>query len=301
MKPRPPNHGRPLPEYPFAPHYFDLGGVRMHYVDEGGGPPVVMVHGNPTWSYYYRDLVVALRPAHRCIAPDHVGCGWSDKPPDEKYEYTLDRRVHDFEALMDHLGIRDGASLVVHDWGGMIAIAAALRRIERFERVVVLNTGAFRNPAAKRLPLPLWIARNTGALASFLVQGLNAFAVGLTWTGSARGLTRQVRRGYRVPYNSWANRIATLRFVQDIPLSPADPAFATVQWVDENLHRLAQKPMMIGWGRKDYVFDDHFLAEWRRRFPLAGCHIFEDAGHLVLEDAKADLIPLIREFLSPTP
>src|SRR5262245_29952549 len=136
--------------YPFAGHFFDAGGVRLHYLDEGRGPPVVMLHGNPTWSFYYRTLVLRLRDRYRCVVPDHVGCGLSDKPDESRYPYTLERRVQDLTALLDHLRFDRDVTLVLHDWGGMIGSAWATRFPERVKRLVVLNTAAFPLPAGKR-------------------------------------------------------------------------------------------------------------------------------------------------------
>ncbi|MBW2390864.1 MAG: alpha/beta fold hydrolase, partial [Deltaproteobacteria bacterium] len=119
--------------YPFQGKILDLDGLRYHYLDEGSGPPVVMVHGNPTWSFYYRDLVLALRGRYRAVAPDHIGCGRSDKPDDSRYEYTLERRVQDLGALIDHLGF-DKVTLVVHDWGGMIGFTWATQNPDRIQR-----------------------------------------------------------------------------------------------------------------------------------------------------------------------
>ncbi|MGE3181696.1 MAG: alpha/beta fold hydrolase [Phycisphaerae bacterium] len=284
-----------FPEYPFASHYLDIDGLRMHYLDEGNGPPVVMVHGNPSWSYYYRNLVAQLRDRFRCIVPDHIGCGLSDKPGDDRYEYTLERRVTDLEKLLDSLNVRENITWIVHDWGGMIGLTTALRNFDGIARVVVLNTSGFFKPATKSLPWQLRLTRSP--LGALLVQGCNLFAVGATWTGTKTGMPRAIRKAYCAPYNSWSNRIATLRFVQDIPLTSQDRSYALVKWTDDNLHKLAQKPMMIAWGRHDFVFDDHFLHEWQRRFPNVPTHIFEYAGHYVLEDAADELIPLIDNFL----
>src|SRR3954454_5514706 len=99
---------------PFPPHFLDLAGVRLHYVDEGRGDPVVMLHGNPTWSFYYRNLILALRDDYRVIAPDHVGCGLSDKPGLDQYDYSLKRRVDDLDRLLDHLAAVDNVTLVLH-------------------------------------------------------------------------------------------------------------------------------------------------------------------------------------------
>jgi pimeloyl-ACP methyl ester carboxylesterase len=282
---------------PFQGHYFQRNGLLQHYLDEGTGAPVVMVHGNPTWCIYYRNLVDALRPTHRCIVPDHIGCGFSDKPGDDRYRYTLAQRVDDLEALLDHLEIRENITLVVHDWGGMIGMAYATRHPKRIARLVILNTAAFRLPKSKRLPLSLRIIRNT-PLGPLLVRGLNSFARGAAWVGCKRQrMSPALRDQYCAPYNAWDSRIATLRFVQDIPLSPKDPAFAVVAETEENLGLLARVPMLICWGMKDFVFDKHFLAEWERRFPHAAVHRFEDCGHYILEDAE-EIVPLVRTFLS---
>lgn len=286
--------------YPFAAHHFDLGGLRLHYVDEGAGDPVVCVHGNPTWSFYYRKVIAELARDHRVIAPDHIGCGLSDKPADKQYPYRLARRVDDLERLLDHLGLDRNVTLIVHDWGGMIASAVACRRPERIARMVILNTAAFLLPAGKRLPLRLAFVRDT-PLAALAVRGFNAFARGALHMAVADPLPPDVQRGYLAPYDSWSNRIATLRFVQDIPLAPRDASYATARWVDDHLDRLSAIPKLICWGARDFVFDDAFLAEWRRRFPDAEVHRFADAGHYVLEDASDQILPLIRAFLAAHP
>jgi cis-3-alkyl-4-acyloxetan-2-one decarboxylase len=286
--------------YPFEKHFIELPGARMHYVDEGRGEPVIMLHGNPTWSFYYRDLIKALREDYRTIVPDHVGCGLSDKPGDDHYEYTLDRRVADLEALLDCLGLSSGLSLVVHDWGGMIGMAFASRHPERIKRLVVLNTAAFLLPAGKSLPRSLWLCRNT-PLGALLVRGFNAFSRGAVRFCAMRPLDPAVRASYLAPYDSWSHRIAVLRFVQDIPLRHGDRAYATVRAVQNGLDRFRDLPMLICWGERDFVFDLGFLAEWERRFPGASVHRFPDAGHFVLEDAGAAIIPLVRDFLRHHP
>lgn len=284
--------------YPFESHWLDIDGSRLHYLDEGAGDPVVMVHGNPTWSFYFRHLIHALRPTHRVIAPDHIGCGLSDKPDARTYRYTLERRVRDLRALLDHLDLRRRITFVLHDWGGMIGTACALRRLDAVARVVYLNTAAFLLPPGKRLPWQLALIRNFPPAGKLLVQGLNAFARGAVHRATTRRLPADVRRAYLAPYDSWAHRVATLRFVQDIPLRPGDPSYELARWTDDNLVRLRDKPVFIGWGRRDFVFDDAFLAEWRRRLPQAEVHTFPDAGHYVLEDARDELIPRIVSFVT---
>jgi haloalkane dehalogenase len=283
--------------YPFEGKTLDRGGLRYHYLDEGQGDTVVMLHGNPSWSFYYRNLVMALKDQHRCIVPDHIGMGLSDKPGDDRYTYTLASRVDDLDALLEHLGLRENITLVVHDWGGMIGFAYASRYPERIKRLVVLNTSAFLLPETKPFPLPLWMARDT-ALGAWLVRGVNAFSGAASFVGCTENpMPSELRAAYVAPYDSWENRIATLRFVQDIPLKPGDRAYDLVKSVQDGLERFKEVPMLICWGMKDFVFDHHFLAEWERRFPNAEVHRFEQAGHYILEDQREPVIRLIQEFL----
>jgi pimeloyl-ACP methyl ester carboxylesterase len=283
--------------YPFAGKRLELrGGLKLHYLDEGAGEPVVMVHGNPSWSFYFRNLVLALKDGNRVIVPDHIGCGLSDKPGDEQYDYTLKSRADDLETLLDSLGVKENVTLVVHDWGGMIGLTWATRHPERVKKLVVLNTGAFLLPPSKTFPAALALCRTP--LGALLIRGGNAFARAAAWVGCKRKrMSPQLRRAFTAPYGSWADRIATLRFVQDIPLKPGDKAYAPARETQEKLAALAAVPMLICWGLKDFVFDAHFLDEWKRRFPKAEVHEFPDCGHYILEDAAAEVLPLARKFI----
>jgi cis-3-alkyl-4-acyloxetan-2-one decarboxylase len=280
---------------------FDRGGLKLHYLDEGSGEPVVMLHGNPTWSFYFRHLVDALRGSHRVIVPDHIGCGLSDKPDDSRYTYTLASRVDDLELLLDHLGLYRELTLVMHDWGGLIGMAYAARHPERIARLVVSNTAAFHKPSAKSMPRALAICRNL-SVGAFLVRGLNLFCNGTAWIGcKQQPMTRELRQAYIAPYDSWGHRIAILRFVQDIPLSPADRGYELVSWVQDRLGALRAVPMLLLWGMKDFVFDHHFLEEWTRRFPEARVHRFPQAGHYVFEDEADAINGLVTSFLATQP
>ncbi len=292
---------RTIPEhlYPFKNHWLELEGLQLHYLDEGGGEAVVAVHGNPTWSFYYRELVRSLRSDFRVIVPDHIGCGLSDKPGDHDYEYTLSRRIEDFSRLMDDLGL-DDLNLVVHDWGGMIGLGWAVRHPERVKRLVILNTGAFHLPKSKSFPWRLWMVRDT-PLGPLMVRGFNAFARGASHVACTRKkLSKEVRDAYCAPYDSWAGRIATLRFVQDIPLRPGDPCYDIVSETAARLEVFRDRPVLVCWGDKDFVFDHQFLAVWQRILPGADVHRFPDCGHYILEDASDEIIPLIRQFLATT-
>jgi haloalkane dehalogenase len=288
-------------EYPFKSHFLKLGQLRYHYLDEGHGDPLVLVHGNPSWSFYYRNLVKELSNDYRLIAPDHIGCGLSDKPADSQYNYTLEQRVDDLDALITHLDLQQKITLVVHDWGGMIGLAWAMRHPQRIARLVILNTAAFQLPSTKPFPLALKLCRNT-QLGAFLIQGFNAFARGAAWVGCKRKrMSPELRKLYCRPYDSWQKRVATLRFVQDIPLTEGDQSYALVRQVEAGLDQFSDRPMLICWGELDFVFDKNFLQVWRDKFPQAIVHSFADCGHYILEDAKEDVLPLIRLFLHQNP
>jgi haloalkane dehalogenase len=280
---------------------FDRDGLCLHYIDEGAGESVVMLHGNPTWSFYYRHLIHDLRGSYRVIVPDHIGCGLSDKPDDSRYDYTLARRVDDLEALLDHLGLDRDLTLVLHDWGGIIGMTFAVRHPGRIARLVITNTAAFHKPAGKSFPLALSLFRDSPA-GGWLVRGLNLFVRGTTWVGcNTQRLPREVRDAYAAPYDSWKNRIAIHRFVQDIPLRPGDRSYELISSVQDRLERLRSVPMLIAWGMKDFVFDEPVLDEWARRFPAAEVHRFPRAGHLLLDDEPEAINRLVKCFLSAHP
>ena len=283
--------------YPFGSHYLDRDGLAYHYLDEGRGEPLLMVHGNPTWSFFFRSLVLALRPHYRCVAPDHIGCGLSAKPGPQAYGYRLEDRVDDLERLTGALGLNRGVTLIVHDWGGMIGLAWALRRPQRIARLVILNTAGFLPPSRKPIPLRLRLIRDFPALAEPAVLGLNLFARAAVWMAPRRSLAPAVKTGLLAPYDRPAHRLATLRFVQDIPLSAADPSYATVCAVQRDLQRLAHLPTLICWGMHDFVFDQDYLKEWQRRFPRAEVNLFPDAGHYLLEDAPQAVAGRVLAFL----
>jgi len=287
--------------YPFRSHFLDRNGLAYHYLDEGAGDPVVMVHGNPTWSFYFRRLITDLRSRYRVIVPDHIGCGLSARPGLDRYDFTLANRVADLGALLDQLGLTGKLTFVVHDWGGMIAMAYAAAHPERIARLVITNTAAFAKPATKPLPLALRLGRNAGALSAFLIQRLNLFAIGAAWTATAGRLSAPARRGLLAPYTCPANRLALLRFVQDIPLGPADPSFGLVRRTDEALHQLARVPMLILWGMRDFVFDADYLTQWQNRFPHARVHRFANAGHYLFEEVPGQTARIIADFLKRHP
>ena len=282
--------------FPFDTQSIDVRGLRYSYVDEGRGSPVVMVHGNPTWALYYRDLARALRGSYRVVIPDHIGMGLSEKPGDDRYSFRLEARIEDFGALIDHLGL-SRITLVVHDWGGVIGLGWATRNPDRVDRLVILNTAAFPLPSDRRLPWQLGLVRFS-KIGGWTVRAFNSFAWIASHVAARKGMTSHLRRAYLAPYDSWASRIAVLRFVEDIPLAASDPSYATLEGIGKGLEQLRDKPTLLCWGTRDFVFDEGYLRVFEQRFPEAEVRRFEDAGHYVLEDASDEIIPLVESFLA---
>ncbi|HBT78253.1 MAG TPA: alpha/beta hydrolase [Planctomycetaceae bacterium] len=292
---------RPL--YPFESRWLELGdGLRYHYLDERKGKKtgeaqrevLLMVHGNPTWSFYWRALVSAFRDRYRVVAVDHIGCGLSDKPSEETYEYTLARRIDDLATLVQALDLRE-ITLLGHDWGGAIGMGAACRLEERFKRIVLMNTCTFLSTlcplriAACRLPV----------LGRFGVQGLNLFALAATRMALAPGhrLPKEVRAGLLAPYDSRQNRVAVYQFVRDIPLSENHPSYGTLLAIEENLRLFRRRPVCLIWGMLDWCFSPEFLKRFLQFYPEAEVHRFTDAGHYVVEEAADRIIPILEQFL----
>lgn len=281
-------------QYPFNTAAYPTLWGQMNYVDEGQGEPVVLVHGNPTWSFFYRELIAELAArGFRCIAPDHLGCGLSDKPQ-TGFNYRLGEHIDNLVGLIEyHLELKR-FHLVVHDWGGAIGMGLAARFPRRVQRIQVLNTAAWSAP---RLPWRIGVCK-TPLLGEWLARGLNAFAFAATRMCTVRPLPAAVRKGYLFPYDNWAHRIATHRFVKDIPLGPGHPSWARLKEVESGLGGLRQHAMQICWGMQDWCFDERFLNEWIARFPNAYVERYENAAHYLLEDAGEEIIPRIRDFLS---
>ncbi len=278
--------------YPFKPQSIKLGPLRYNYLDEGQGEALLMLHGNPTWSFYYRNLVLGLRDKYRCVVPDHIGCGFSDKP--FIYNYTLSQHIENLEALVDSLQLKN-ITLVLHDWGGAIGMGFAERHPDKIARIVVFNTAAF---LSDHIPASINFCR-LPVLGPIAILLCNAFVRGAFARACVHRerLTEKVREGYLAPYNTYANRIGILRFIQDIPMHPGVPSYSVVKSIQENLGQFRDRPMMIVWGKQDFCFNDHFLQRWKEYFPNAETHELEDAGHYVVEDAYEKIVPWMEAFL----
>lgn len=283
--------------YPFSSHFLQLGAGRLHYVDEGSGLPVLMVHGNPTWSFYYRQLVIALRDRYRALAVDHLGCGLSDKPHRRAYSYTLSQRIKDLVEVIRRLDLQQ-ITLVAHDWGGAIGLGAALQVPDRIARIVLFNTGAFPPPF---IPKRILICK-TPLIGTLAIRGLNVFARAALWMATERPerLRGASAAGLLAPYDRWSHRVAIDAFVKDIPRSSRHPSWRVLQEIESGLPQLASRPVQMIWGMRDWCFTPQCLERLRRSFPAAEVHEISDAGHYVMEDADQQVIALVDEFLSRT-
>jgi len=288
--------------YPFDSHFLTLdGGLRYHYVDElsvtDDRPVLLMVHGNPTWSYFWRRLITQFRDRFRCIAVDHIGCGLSDKPDEEEYPFTLEQRITDLVQLVEHLDLTR-ITLIAHDWGGAIGMGAAVRLPDRFEQFVFMNTAAFRST---QCPIRIRLCR-TPFLARLAIQGLNLFSLGTLWMASAnrKNLTPEVRSALLAPYDSWSHRLAVYRFVQDIPLSPRHPSYETLKKIEESLPMFRERRVCLIWGMLDWCFSPEYLKRFLQFFPGADVHRLDKVHHLLLEDAPEEVVAALETFLQPT-
>jgi haloalkane dehalogenase len=300
--------------YPFQSQWIELSEGRMHYLDEGPAGAAIpsqcllFVHGNPTWSFHWRRLILRLRDRYRCIAPDHLGCGLSDKP---RRFLTLTDHVLNLLDLVNRLSL-DRITLVAQDWGGAIGLNAMVPRHDLLRRIVLFNTGAF---TPRYIPWQIRACR-LPILGRLAVQGANLFsraALRLTLARRAR-LDPDIEAGYLHPYNSWENRRAVFGFVKDIPsprgvlaeefdegLASEDSTFAALAVTEWALPNFADRPACLIWGMRDWCFRPDCLERFIKPWPHAQVHRLADVGHWVVEDAPDESLAIVERFLADCP
>lgn len=278
--------------YPFSPHFFPVEAGRMHYVDEGTGAPVVMLHGNPTWSFLYRHLIRRLMPKHRCIAPDYLGFGRSDKPADAAYRPPA--QAARVEALITQLGLRK-ITLVVHDWGGPLGLSYALRHPDNVRRIVVMNSWMW--PLDDDWWIALFSRLTDSAPGRTLILRYNAFArlvLPLAFADRTR-LSDGAFRHYTAPLATPSDRIGNSAFARALL---GETEWLASLWADR--HRLADVPLLIVWGMRDPAFRTRHLRRWIDAFPRARAHPLPDVGHYVPEEVPSLLSNFVADFLGAT-
>ena len=282
-----------LPGYDFNPHYIEcsgeLGGLRMHYVEEGQGRPVVLVHGEPTWSFLYRKMIPTIAEAGRALAPDFVGFGRSDKPTDRGW-YSYERHVAGLAQFVDELEL-DDFTIVVQDWGGPVGLRVALERPERCRSLVILNTGIFR--PGPRWPSPGFLAwrefaeKNPDLPVGFVVQ-----------SGSAATLPDEVIAGYEAPFPTPESKAGAAAFPLLVPIREDDPGAASMVEVRAQLERW-DKPALVAFSDADAIFPQRAGERLAERIPGAvEFRPVNGAGHFLQEEKGEELGPMVAEFVT---
>ena len=282
--------------FPFKPHFRQINGFQMHYVDEGRGEPIVCVHGEPTWGYLYRRFIPPLATSRRVVVPDHMGFGKSDTPQNKPY--TLAQHVDNFTQLLLALNLVD-ITLVFQDWGGPIAFAFATAHPDRVKRLVIMNTGVGVYPVGTKTWVSDLEAQGTleavlGDMATFVPRMFAATLV----HGPA---TETMIRAYTAPFPNRASCIGAIAFPRDIPVGDNHPSAKTMRTIEQKLHLLKTKPKTVIWGMRDPIFRKGALERWKTIYPGIEYHELADASHFLQEDATDEIVAIITRFLDENP
>jgi haloalkane dehalogenase len=275
-------------EYPFDSHFLSIKKNQLHYVDQGVGEVILMLHGNPTWSFFYRNLAKFFSHHYRVIVPDHMGCGLSSKP--QVYDYTLQTHIDNLHLLVETLQLKN-ITLIVHDWGGAIGMGLATKYPHLIKRMVIMNTAAFHSI---EIPKRINILRNP--VGEWFIRSFNGFAGPATFMASKKGLSSLAKKGFILPYHDFKSRIATAKFVRDIPMNEKHITYKTLKAIEEKLSNL-KVPVLILWGEKDFCFTMNFQKRWLEIFPHAKAVTYPNAGHYLIEDEEVSVIQEIQSFL----
>jgi haloalkane dehalogenase len=277
-------------EYPFRSNYFKVSAGRMHYIDEGEGEPIVMVHGNPSWSFLYRYLIKGLSKGHRCIALDHIGFGLSDKPAD--WSYLPEEHAKNLNLLIDELNLK-AITLVVQDWGGPIGLSYAINNPENVKSIIIMNTWMW--PVAGDPHYERFSGFMGGAVGRFLIKRFNFFVrvVMKQAMGDKSNLPRSVHHHYLLALKEPNTRKGCWVFPKQI--------IASSSWLEalwSQREHIQAIPALILWGMKDIAFREKELETWMTVFTQSEVMKFKNVGHFVQEEKRDQLCPIIEAFLS---
>ena len=285
--------------FPFLPHYLDINRFEMHYVDEGSGEPIVLVHGDPTWGYLWRRFIPALAQGRRCIVPDQMGMGKSGIPQ-EPYPYRLRHHIANLEVLLLRLDLHD-LTLVLHDWGGPVGLGVATRHPKRIKRLILMNTWGFAPWPGGPFPRLIDIIRSDRGEKFVLEKNGYLEPALLGTTHYPEKLTKTVMYAYRAPFPTPASRRAMLCWSRDIPIGETDPSFLEMKRIEQGLPTFAKTPILLAWGMRDPVLSESVLRRWQRVYPHAATREIDDASHFLQEDAPDRIVGFIEEFLDTNP
>ncbi len=281
-----------LPDYPFIGNYLDAQGLRMHYVDEGHGDPVLMLHGEPTWSFLYRKMIAPIAKQHRAVAPDYIGFGKSDKPTDDAW-YTFANHYAMLEAFVNVLDL-NRITLVVQDWGGPLGLRFATQQSKRIARLVILNTGLLSGEDASFTPgLRRWIEVSQFMMEKNISELMRRSFVNLN-------ASDDILRGYDAPFPNRESKAGARRFPLMIPQSLDAPGAREMIETREALSRW-DKPTLVMFSDSDPVFPPHVADSFVTLIPHAeGPVLIKGAGHFLQEEAGDELATRILEFVART-
>lgn len=276
-------------EYPFESHFFQVPGGNLHYVDEGSGSPIVMVHGNPSWSFLYRKLIRRFRSGYRCIAIDHLGFGLSDKP--EGWSYLPEDHARNLALFIDKLGLKN-ITLAVQDWGGPIGLSYAIAHPGNVSRIIIMNTWAW--PVHRDPYYIIFSGIMGGPIGRLLIRRYNVFAriIMRQTFGDKRKLSPAIHEQYLRALSSPGERKGCYVFAKQI--------VASTPWLDHlwsHISILNDIPKLIVWGMKDIAFREKELQRWERKFPEAHIVRLPSVGHFVQEEAPEELAAAVAPFM----
>jgi haloalkane dehalogenase len=290
------------PLYPWQRRTLEVNGRRMAYIDEGdpAAPPVLLLHGNPTWSFLYRDFVGPLVAAgHRVIAPDCIGSGYSDKPRWDA-ACSLAHHIADLVSLIDQLDLR-ALTVVGQDWGGPQGVGAALQRLDRITALVLMNTWLFTDYKGRfHTSATPWMTWHAPVIGPFFTKRLKVLSHGGPSVLSKRGMSETETRGYHHIYSERESETVTLTWPRTIPLEPGDRGWADMALIQSRLGELRDVPIQLIWAPEDPVFPIEYCDRLRELLPHAqGPVLFERASHFLQDDRGPDIVAAIVEFLAP--
>lgn len=287
--------------FPFESRFAVVNGQRMHYVDEGTGDPVLLLHGNPTWSFLYREFIPRLAAAgYRAVAPDHVGFGLSDKPARE-YDHSLENHVANLAALTRQLGLTR-VTVVGQDWGGPIGLGWALRHAADVKALVLMNTWAWSEASEFHRRVFPWRMMHAPVVGPYLFQRRNVLVergIQLSVVHRER-FAREALPAYRWALPDYDSRLLSRVFPRLIPLGPGDRAAATMDWLEASLRR-STLPALIVWGEADVVFPPPFAHRFKELLPHARGPLWVNGGHFLQEDSPEEIVRHIVDFLAELP
>ena len=275
--------------FPFEPHYMELNGFKMHYIDEGSGDPILCLHGMPTWGYLYRNFIEKLSKGFRVVVPDQMGFGKSDVP--ENKRYLMEEHVSNLKKFILKLDLRK-ITLIIQDWGGPIGFGFAVDYPERIKALVIMNTSVgVMKEGRKPWYAPL---EEKGIYSEFIKNVSNLIKMGIY---NKDKITETLLKAYSAPFTKEGSYKGALAWPKDIPIGDSHPSAEIMRHVRNNLKNLKEKPKVLIWGMKDPIFPEKMISWWQKIYPNIEVHRIEEASHFLQEDAPDKIISIIQNFL----